>query len=108
VRLLKKTKCPSEMIFPLGVHISAEASRSNSAPAVVRGSQPRPSTRLGPFQRTLFGRTQNPAAVRSARPWDSLGHGSRVLLLSVVNEQQRRSAAGRQHIVNRIQVPEGA
>jgi hypothetical protein len=43
LRLLKKMKCESETILPLGFSMSAEASRSKSAPLVVRASQPRPT-----------------------------------------------------------------
>jgi len=40
---VKNTKCPSDRILPPVLHINAEASRSKSAPDVVRGSQPRPT-----------------------------------------------------------------
>src|SRR5690606_6667483 len=42
-RLLKKTKCRSVMILPDASSTRAEASRSKSAPVVVRRSQPRPT-----------------------------------------------------------------
>src|SRR3954470_22087113 len=44
VRLLKKMKCESERILPLVPTMRAEASRSKSAPVVVRTSQPRPTS----------------------------------------------------------------
>src|SRR3954449_10236359 len=50
LRLLKKTKWESSMTLPLAPHRSADASRSKSAPVVVRVSQPRPTAtavRLG-------------------------------------------------------------
>src|SRR3954468_23043980 len=44
VRLLKKTKWASERILPFAPSISADASRSKSAPVVERASQPRPTS----------------------------------------------------------------
>src|SRR3954462_6073382 len=44
VRLLKKMKCWSDRILPSVPTISAEASRSKSAPVVVRTSQPSPTS----------------------------------------------------------------
>src|SRR4051794_7446431 len=43
VRLLKKTKWASERILPFAPSISADASRSKSAPVVDRASHPRPT-----------------------------------------------------------------
>ncbi len=46
LRLLKKTKWPSDNTLPSARHAIALASRSKSAPVVLRASQPRPTTML--------------------------------------------------------------